>query len=479
MNSRSLFSTLLAFAAGGVGGYFLGLRQSAGGRVGAGDNAAGALVGSEQTATSAAPANGQPDPAIPPADYSVMVPRGENLAQTMRAVLNIDDPVLRLRTIQEWARGLSPSELPGVMKELETYFKAQEDLDQTAVIGFAVQILDSLGLAFSEGDAEAKLGGLADQLKHPPEGGGGESQNEVLKAAFAKWATRDPAAAKAFFDTRLSSLQDHDSLLKECGEPLVRGGVKTDPEGTLRWIHSLPEALRDSLTNSAFQTLSHSDPAKASELLVSGPDLPNRDRVAGEMAAWWAKREPKKALDWALGLPPAIGGAAVTASLSALALNDFPAALARLETLPEASRAAGLQGLVQEWPADKLSDAGTLVGAQSESAAKSAACADLVKKWAVKDVTGASGWLAAQPPGAARDAGAVTLAEASRAGDPEAAAVWLTTVSDSRLRHDQLETTIDEWYRQSPPAAVKWLETAPELPAADRETLLKRFRPGG
>lgn len=468
-------AVLAALAAGAGGGYWAGAHpagfgRAAGGRGGGGEGPAtaptaggSAGAGLETPARAAAGGKG---------DTGLKKPAA-GAAERLRTILAMKDPVARMAALQGMMKTLPAGELSAVLEELRHFADSQQELDSAGTLGLVLQTADTMADALLAQGAAKSMAMLLDQMNGARDT---EVSGGLMQMMFGKWAEQDPLAAKAWLEGDLPTVPEAAELRKECAGNLVRAWVKTDPSAALSWIGRQAEGEREALVAPAFQTLSHVDSAKAAALLTQQTNLPGRDKVAGEMAGWWAKSEPAKALAWAAGLDSGLSAAAARSSIETWAKADFTAARDGVRGLTGQTRDGSLPGLLSHWPEGDLKGAAAFLDSEPAGAGRREASGALISQWAAKDQEAASAWLAKQPAGGDRDAGAQSLAEAVRSTDPEASGIWLTTVRDDRTRLDGLRATMDSWHKQSPAAATRWLETAPQLTDADRSALLDHFR---
>jgi hypothetical protein len=286
------------------------------------------------------------------------------------------------------------------------------------------------------------------------------------------WAARDPEAARRFFEQ--NTLQDKTLDAKSIAGALVRELVKTDPEGTFRWLRGLKADFIEEVAHDALQTLSHYDGVKAGQLLAQNNDLKKAPEFVAAMTAGWARTEPDKAFGWTLKLPSNIAGSGIKTAAGVWAEKDFSGALTAADILRGEQRAAALSGISSTAGGQHLKELLPLVEALPESADRASAVGALIGSWVDKSPADAGTWLAGQPEGASRDQGAIVLALKSLDRDPQAALEWAAMISAKDQREQGLDGLVEAWLKKDPKAARAWVQQADQLAEAERARLLEK-----
>ena len=452
-----------ALLLGAVGGYLAGRPH---------EEAVKPLAGTPSPTTAAA--GRAPSPlgasALQQAARALRLPQGADTAQTLRQILTLPDSLERLAVLQQWFRHLSPAELLGVMGEFKAMMEAQEQVGDLSALALLLQSVDGMAEVLLErGPQQA----LAEMLAGRQPGDEQEMSNGLMTQVFAKWAANDLPGAQAFLEGRLAPPAKLGELEKEMSRHLMRSWVKSDPDAAMAWLQRQPPAVSEAALHPAFQALSHQDSAKAMALVTAQADLPGRDRIAADIAAWWARTHPKEALGWAQGLPEKLAGAAVKNTLATWVRQDFPAAREAVAGLSAPLQQEALPVLMEAWKnGGPWSEAATFLDQQASGSGRQAAVGELIGNWAADDQQAASTWLAQQALGPERDAGAAALADKIRQADPEAAALWGASLGDEPQRQKSLKATLQTWYKKSVTEAVRWVQEDPHLTEADRAALL-------
>ena len=375
------------------------------------------------------------------------------------------DSLSRTSAFRQLLSSMSPEAIANLMKTLKRFGEDQEQEDQ---IGGLLTLMASRQLVIehaAETDPESVLIALAaaGQTKQ-----NGEYYRDVLRS----WAARDPEAARRFFEQ--TTLQDKSADAKSIAGAMVREMVKTDPEGTFRWLRGLKAGFTDDVAHDALQTLSHYDGVKAGKLLTQNGDLKKAPEFVAAMAAGWARTEPEKALAWALSLPSNISSAGIRTASAALAEKDFAAALSTVGTLQVDQRAAALNGVVAAVGGPHLKELLPLVEGLPESVDRTAAVGSLVNTWADKSPEEAGTWLASQPAGPSRDQGAIVFALKTFESDPETSLDWAASINANEQRQKGVDGLLDAWLKKAPKAARAWVQQSDQLSDADRARLLDK-----
>ena len=383
----------------------------------------------------------------------------------LRLIVRMRDSSSRTSAFRQLLSSMSPEAIASLMKTLKRFGEDQEHEDQT---GGLMALMASRQLVIehaAETDPQAVLTALA--------AAGQTKQNgEYYKDVLRSWAARDPEAARRFFEQ--TTLQDKAADAKGIAGAMAREMVKTDPEGTFRWLRGLKTGFTDDVAHDALQTLSHYDGAKAGKMLEQNGDLKKAPEFVAAMAAGWARTEPDKALAWALGLSPDISSGGIKTASGALAEKDFPAALSTVSGLQGEQRAAALNGIVEAAGGSHLKELLPLVEGLPESVNRTAAVGSLVNSWVDKSPDEAGAWLAAQPSGASRDQGAIVFALKSLDSDPEVSLDWAASINATDQRQKGVDGLLDAWLKKDPKAARAWVLQSERLSEADRARLLEK-----
>ncbi len=380
-------------------------------------------------------------------------------------ILRMRDSTARTSAFRQLLALMSPDGIVTLLKALKQYGVDEEQEDQAgglmALMASQQMVIEHASLT----DPAAVLSALS-------AAGKGMANGEFYQDVLRGWAARDPEAARRYFEQ--NTLQDKTADAKSIAGALVRELVKTDPEGTFRWLRGLKADFTDDVAHDALQTLSHYDGVKAGQLLAQNGDLKKAPEFVTAMTAGWARTEPEKALAWALELPPDISAGGIKTASGALAEKDFSAALTVVSGLQGEQRAAALNGMSSGAGGRHFKELLPLVEALPESADRASAVGSLANSWVDKSPEDASAWLASQPAGASRDQGAVVIALKTMESDPESALDWAATISAKDQREEGVDGLIDVWLKKDPKAARAWVHESARLSDAERARLLEK-----
>jgi hypothetical protein len=448
---------LLGISLGGFGGWQAARR---GGFAPGGSNEAG----SPGVMSNRSRAGGPSSSARPQTPTAKFTPSGDADSDFHR-ILRLRDATSRTSALRQLLSSMTPDEIVKLMGVLKRFGDDQEQADETGGLIAFMAALQIVTEHAAQTDPAAVLSALSTA-------GQGMQNGEYYKDVLRGWAARDPAAARHFFEQNI--LQDKTAEAKSIAGALVRELVKTDPEGTFRWLRGLKADFTEDVAHDALQTLSHYDGVKAGQLLAQNNDLEKAPEFVAAMTAGWARTEPDKAFDWALKLPSNIAASGIKTAAGVWAEKDFPSALTAVSALQGEQQAAALNGISSGAGGQHLKDLLPLVEALPESADRAAAVGSLMSSWVDKSPADAGTWLTGQPAGASRDQATVVLALKTMDRDPEAALDWAATISAKEQREQGVDGLVDAWLKKDPKAARAWVQQSDRLSEADRARLLEK-----
>ena len=291
------------------------------------------------------------------------------------------DAALRARAFRQLLASMSPAAIAQLMQTLNRYGEDQEQEDQA---GGLIALMAAQQLVIEH----AALTDPAAVLTALSSAGPAMRNSEFYQDVLRGWAERDPAAACRFFEQ--NTLHDATVDAKAVAGALVRELVKTDPEGTFRWLRGLKADFVDAVAHDALQTLSHYDGVTAGRLLVENSDLNKAPELAAAMTEGWARTEPDKALAWALTLPSNISGEGVKTASGVWAAKDYAGAMAAVAALEGGPRAAALSGIAAATGAQHWQELMPMMASLPESADRAAAVGSLIGYWVDKAPDAAS-----------------------------------------------------------------------------------------
>ncbi len=392
------------------------------------------------------------------------IPTGDP-GEDFHRIQRMRDASARTSAFRQLLSSMSPDGIVKLMKSLKRFGEDQEHEDLAGGMG-ALLAAQQMVIEHVVGDDPAAV------LSALAVAGQGMQNGGYYKDVLRGWAARDPEAARRFFEQ--NTLQDSSADAKAIAGALVREMVKTDPEGTFRWLRGLKAPFTDDVAHDALQTLSHYDGVKAGQLLEQNNDLKKAPEFVAAMTAGWARTEPDKALDWALKLPSNIAADGIKTAVGIWAEKDFPAALTAVTALQGEQRASALNGLTSGAGGPHFKELLPLVEALPESADRASAVGSLVNSWVDKSQEEAVTWLANQPAGASRDQGAIVVALKTMEADPQSALEWAASINAKDQREQGVDGLIDAWLKKDPKAARAWVQQSARLSETDRARLLEK-----
>ena len=355
----------------------------------------------------------------------------------------------RIQVIQQWAQTDPQAALKAALSIPDSMLKGPAmnsavnswaRSDFSAALKYVVSLDDSTMRAdllqnlsgSSQGNRKELLNAVLDHM--PP----GDNFRNAVSNLFSQWARESPKEAAAAI-TQLPSGSVFSSAASNIASQWVR--TASNKQEIFDWVRTLPEGdARNSSLNSVFSEWSRSDPQGALRALGS---LPPDDRKSATRAlvSGWSRKAPEAALQWATSIADAGERTSIVQTAVSQWANSAPDSAARyVERLPEAERLGPMQSVVNGW--------------------------------ASKDTEAAAAWLDRQPSGPAKDSALAPLARRIAQEDPEAALTWVAGISDENQRIQQTENIARDWVRQDPAAAKQWISSS-KLPQDIRTRLLQ------
>jgi hypothetical protein len=262
------------------------------------------------------------------------------------------------------------------------------------------------------------------------------SKREIADMFIEDWARRDPEGAldwvrkgteaemqeRAFAmvvkNLGLSNRQAAMTLLEEIPAAsvwrtqaifdFIRTADPMDPDSTLDWARSLPEADKDTALAFVAQTWVYVNPNAAAAQAARLPDDLTATYLRTRIAIEWISSDPEASLKWATTLP---GGSAG-------------------ETYHAAFR---------QWAENAPARAAQYVGTIEDSRQRLDSFQLLTENWLRQNPAGVEAWVAEISPGPERDAAVEGIIEYYSVENPEAADAWARTLSDELRRKEWVE----------------------------------------
>lgn len=277
---------------------------------------------------------------------------------------------------------------------------------------------------------------------------GAETRKRDMTATLSGWASADPAAAKAWFE----SLEDQgkESLASQAylRAGLVSGLADADPhmaaqfvlgmttadnelarhmlgivtgkflqsEGPVAaaaWADSLPQGeIRSSAMSRIARDYVSNDPAAAAAWAAGYSGEPEGNRVIDQVGSHWAYRDPNAAVEWLESLPPSEG------------------------------RSEGLNSAFSSWAGRNPEEAGNHINQMPQSTERDHAISGYATRMVYEN--------------------------------PSAALAWADAVSDPAFREQTLIRTGQIYYRRDPNAAREWLANSGLSPESQQRVVERR-----
>lgn len=150
--------------------------------------------------------------------------------------------------------------------------------------------------------------------------------------------------------------------------------------------------------------------------------------------------------------------------------------VARLDQLPEASRARGVESIARAWAAQAPEDAIGWAASLPADETRAGAVANITSAWAAKDSQGASAWVATMPAGVERDRSARSLVLAIADKFPREAWDWAVSIGDAGTRASAANHAAQVMAAHDPATARQWIESGP-FTAEDKAALQSALKP--
>jgi hypothetical protein len=264
--------------------------------------------------------------------------------------------------------------------------------------------------------------------------------------------------------------------------PAIGSALLNESEGqraeVWEWLKQQPDSpAAQSLRNTLLNSVGYEDPDYALKLAGEMTSGPEGDRQLSLLAH--GLLNGGQFLDRFDGLlakaPERFRQTLVQSAFETLRgdnMDDPNEWIARLEMLPESSRAKGARSISVAWadqaPEAALNWAGTL----DEKLGHDAATGAVLSKWVARDSDGAIAWVNAQPPGEERANQTRSLAKVLAMKDPQQAWNWAVTLDEAAERLTAASYVVDQLKLAGrvPAKAPQWIEVAP-FTAAEKSRL--------
>jgi len=283
--------------------------------------------------------------------------------------------------------------------------------------------------------AWGKIGGMEAVLH------GTDTPKSDMGPALAGWASADPAAARAWYDSLPEKGQGANR--GQMKEAFVHGLAIADPAKAVEFVMGLSDAkdprAKQMMGIIAEKQIQAGGTASAASWAAALPDGEMRNHAYYEVARAKVRADPAAAAAWAAPLAAEKGGGAIVYGIS--------------------SEWSGRDGAA----AAKWLD--TLRGDQS------AAYGPAFAGWAKADPLAASERISSMPPSGNRDNAIGGLIYSYRWEDPVSSIAWANQIQDAKSRESVLTLTAEAYAKKDPAAAAAWLPGS-GLPAKTQQRFL-------
>lgn len=312
--------------------------------------------------------------------------------------------------------------------------------DPEQALAVAVELIrtrddrNAYGLLFDRFVRENPARALERLVRVPP----GASRESAFRALADTWARLDSVAALAWA-RQVADPAERDLAL-EC---VLREIAQRDPTRAISLSQELfsgPGPGAERVLQFALQILANTDPARASQVLMTLPPGDVQTMATMDVARGLAQRDLKAALAWAKSLQIDFAQwLALTSILSVWAQTDQLAAARYVADMPP--------GPTLDYVAGQFA---AVVASRPQDAIR---------------------WAEALPSESARDAAFVTIASAWAQRAPAEAIRWAESLEGEPLRSNALAGAHSMWRMLDPQSARAWLETA-KLPPQTKARIL-------
>ena len=236
------------------------------------------------------------------------------------------------------------------------------------------------------------------------------------------------------------------------------------------WLKSQPEGdATKSLKQEVLRSAGYQDPQMALEMVADLPRTSDGDLLVKDvsMSLFNGGRELGRFDKLMREAPERMREPLMDAALhylSAENLQDPEKWIARVSTLPEASREKGMEAIGRAWAQQTPEEAAAWAESLAPGPARTGAEAGIAKSWAKKDPTGAAEWVAAMPGGLERDRSAGSLVAAIAERFPNEAWRWALSIEDAAEQLSAASATAKAVAARDPATAREWIAAAPFTP---------------
>lgn len=397
-----------------------------------------------------------------------MLPETAPRSLSLEAALQEVNPGRRRELLDRWAETIEVEKIENFLAHVEWMVSAEQCAevrqallsswgrrDRTSMAAWfgrrrAADVLhqEARDVLNKELGAQEPAAALAWMEQSMPE----EARHELYGPFFQQWVDRDPAAAAGALRRLADAAGGESTFWSHLFGEVGMQWAKADLPRAVAWTRSLPEgAMRSQAILQVSYQWAAVAPREAAEFAATQNNVELFEAVAGT----WAANDPRRASEWAGGLPASEGQSAALSTIAAVwAQSDPAAAAACASSLPVGeARNQALGAVAAVWSDTDPPQAVKWAEAISEGPARERAFARLVNSWAVTSASETGQWLEHLPASPSRDTAVATFCGVIDGTDPAASFAWAQTISDEDMRNQKAERTAILWLAKDPTLA--------------------------
>ena len=220
------------------------------------------------------------------------------------------------------------------------------------------------------------------------------------------------------------------------------------------------------------------DTEKALNWLAENREGEEAKKAIPEIIGSWAGKEPRKALEYLVGLDEKLQSKEAYRLLARSIFGGTELVEELEEQVPEKYRNMFWQGHLGRLAVFDPLKASQLAPKLSEGRAKREAFHEISQQWSYKDPVAVGEWIAELPASRSRDAAIGAFAQEVFSNDPQAGVEWFAEMSFAGENNPQLDNSLLKWLRTDRNAANTWIENQSDekLPPKLKEKVLKAYQ---
>ena len=326
---------------------------------------------------------------------------------------------------------------------------------------------------------------------------------EMMRCLFAAWgevapldalAIVDQMSSRARFQAKRTILQswvvsDADAAFDYVNAGKARDDGRFGRDSNLWFTFSLafPELAleraagipnREDRLARENEILRLHDTEKALDWLAENREGEEAKKAIPEIISSWAGKEPRKALEYLVGLDEKLQSKEAYRDLGGAIMEGNELVEDLEEQIPKKYRNMFWAGHLERVAALEPSKASQLLYKMSEGKAKRGAFYNISAQWSFKDPVAVGEWITELPSSRSRDAAISAFAGEVFPNDPQAGVEWFADMSFAGENNPQLDNALVDWLRRDPDTASSWIEnqSAEKLPPKLKERVLKAYQ---